>query len=280
MATVLLVLVVVMVVAALIFGVVSLISGDDPGLGTAEPDGRALPLPNTRSLTESDLKTVRFDVSLRGYRMAQVDRVLRRTAYDIGYKDEMIAVLDAEVIALREGRLKDADMLRQIREAAAKPGAAPADGRTSESVKPLGAEDTVPAGHAISDHDGNEHDGTDHDGPVPGGTVHAGTEPDVTEPDVTDHGAADRDASASGPTGGIPGSGDFTRRPTIGHTPTIATSAAAPSDGTGGGSVRAHDAAAGSAGSAGSAGTDDSDEPTGSAGSAGVPERAQRPSHA
>ena len=121
MATVLLILVVVLVLAALVFGVVSLLSGDDPGLGAVEPDGRAVPLPNNRSLTETDLKTVRFDLGWRGYRMAQVDRVLRRTAYDVGYKDEMIAVLEAEVQALREGRAEDAELLRKARESAANP---------------------------------------------------------------------------------------------------------------------------------------------------------------
>lgn len=119
MGTILLVLVVVLVVAALIFGVVSLLSGDDPGLANVEPDGRALPLPNNRSLTEDDIKTIRFDVTWRGYRMAQIDRVLRRTAYDIGYKNEMIAVLEAEVTALREGREEDAELLRKARESAA-----------------------------------------------------------------------------------------------------------------------------------------------------------------
>jgi DivIVA domain-containing protein len=121
MATVFLVLVVFLVLAALILGVISLLAGDDPGLSTAEPDGRARPLPNNRSLTESDLKEVRFDVTLRGYRMAQVDRVLRRTAYDLGYKDEMIAVLEAEVAALRDGRIEDAELLRKARESAANP---------------------------------------------------------------------------------------------------------------------------------------------------------------
>jgi DivIVA domain-containing protein len=123
MATVLLILVVVLVLAALVFGVVSLLSGSDPGLGAVEPDGRAVSLPNNRSLTETDLKTVRFDLGWRGYRMAQVDRVLRRTAYDVGYKDEMIAVLEAEVLALREGRSDDADLLRTARESAANPSA-------------------------------------------------------------------------------------------------------------------------------------------------------------
>jgi DivIVA domain-containing protein len=76
-------------------------------------------LPNNRSLTEADLKDVRFDLTVRGYRMGQVDRVLRRTAYDLGYKDEMIAVLEAEVAALREGRQEDAELLRKARESAA-----------------------------------------------------------------------------------------------------------------------------------------------------------------
>jgi hypothetical protein len=50
--------------------------------------------------------------------MAQVDQALTRAAYDIGYKDELISVLEAEVTALREGRTSDADVLRRAREAA------------------------------------------------------------------------------------------------------------------------------------------------------------------
>ncbi len=121
MATLVLILVVVLVLAALVFGVITLLSGDDPGMVPVEADGRARPLPNNRSLSERDLKEVRFDLSLRGYRMSQVDKVLRRTAYDLGYKDEMIAVLEAEVIALRDGRMEDAELLRKARESAANP---------------------------------------------------------------------------------------------------------------------------------------------------------------
>jgi hypothetical protein len=67
--------------------------------------------------------------------MAQVDAALRRAAYDIGYKEELIRVLQAEVDALRDGRLPDAEVLRRAREAAEvpvddasplDPGAAPA----------------------------------------------------------------------------------------------------------------------------------------------------------
>ncbi|GAA1812205.1 hypothetical protein GCM10009682_36930 [Luedemannella flava] len=117
MGSLVLVLVIALVVGALIFGVLALLSGDDPGLVPAEAD-HALPLPASRPLVETDLSEVRFDTALRGYRMAQVDKALRRAAYDIGYKDEMIAVLEAEITALREGRTEDAELMRKARESA------------------------------------------------------------------------------------------------------------------------------------------------------------------
>jgi DivIVA domain-containing protein len=131
MGSFLLVLAVVLVVAALVFGVVALISGEDPGLANAEPDERAIPLPTDRPLAESDLVDVRFDTGLRGYRMDQVDRALRRTAYDLGYKEEMIGVLEAEVSALREGRAEEAERLRRAR-LDSTTGRDPAGGRAAE----------------------------------------------------------------------------------------------------------------------------------------------------
>lgn len=114
----LLLVVVALTVGAVVFGVTVLLTGGDPGLSAAEPDGRAVPLPGTRPLVEDDIEHVRFDTALRGYRMAQVDQAMRRTAYDIGYKDELINVLEAEVAALRSGRFSDAEVLRRAREAA------------------------------------------------------------------------------------------------------------------------------------------------------------------
>ncbi|WP_433494921.1 DivIVA domain-containing protein [Micromonospora sp. CA-248089] len=119
MGEVLLLLVVALTVAAVVFGVTVLVSGKDPGLTPAEPDGRAVPLPGSRPLDESDVSDVRFDTALRGYRMNQVDAALRRAAYDIGYKTELIGVLEAENAALREGRTEDAEALRRAREEAA-----------------------------------------------------------------------------------------------------------------------------------------------------------------
>jgi DivIVA domain-containing protein len=107
-----------LVVGAIGFGIAVLISGSDPGLQPVEPDGRAVPLPVNRPLVESDFGAAKFDTAVRGYRMGQVDTALRRAAYDIGYKQELIGVLEAEVDALRDGRLEEADKLRSARQAA------------------------------------------------------------------------------------------------------------------------------------------------------------------
>ncbi|WDZ86631.1 DivIVA domain-containing protein [Micromonospora cathayae] len=134
MGQLLLVLVVALTVAAVVFGVTVLVSGRDPGLVPAEPDGRAVPLPGGRPLAESDIGGARFDTALRGYRMDQVDQALRRAAYDIGYKSELIGVLEAEVDALRAGRADEAEKLRESRLAAAATAATPADATTSPAA--------------------------------------------------------------------------------------------------------------------------------------------------
>ncbi|MFG1803421.1 DivIVA domain-containing protein [Micromonospora carbonacea] len=150
MGQVLLTLVVALTVAAVVFGATVLVTGRDPGLAPVEPDGRAVPLPVSRPLRESDVGGVRFDTAPRGYRMSQVDQALRRAAYDIGYKSELIGVLEAEVTALREGRVADADALRHTREqaaAAAAEQAAGADAPTATAA-PTGADTTGAAAPA------------------------------------------------------------------------------------------------------------------------------------
>ena len=121
----LLFIVVALVVAAIVFGVTVMLSGGDSGLTPVEADGQAVPLPTDRPLDEDDISATKFDTAWRGYRMSQVDQALQRAAYDIGYKGELISVLEAEVIALREGRTADADALRRAREAALAPSATP-----------------------------------------------------------------------------------------------------------------------------------------------------------
>jgi DivIVA domain-containing protein len=132
MGQLLLFIVVALVVAAIVFGVTVMVSGGDSGLTPVEPDGRALPLPSDRPLGEEDIIRTKFDTAFRGYRMAQVDQALQRAAYDIGYKGELIGVLEAEVAALREGRTADADALRRAREAAIAPPPPPPSSPVSE----------------------------------------------------------------------------------------------------------------------------------------------------
>ncbi|MFY1685371.1 DivIVA domain-containing protein [Micromonospora sp. WMMD730] len=148
MGQTLLILVVALTVAAVVFGVTVLISGRD-GLAPAEPDGRAVPLPGGRPLRESDVGALRFDTALRGYRMDQVDQAMRRAGYDIGYKTELIGVLEAEIVALREGRTADADALRRTREEAASTASdaspTPADVPADPDGPTTGAAPTEPA---------------------------------------------------------------------------------------------------------------------------------------
>jgi DivIVA domain-containing protein len=130
-----LILVIAVGVGAVVFGVMTLLGGGDPGLRHVEADSRARPLPGDRPLAEGDVGYVAFDLALRGYRMDQVDKALQRLAYDIGYKSELIGVLEAEIAALREGRDEDADTLARAR-------AASLAGRSSTKAEPASFEVT------------------------------------------------------------------------------------------------------------------------------------------
>jgi DivIVA domain-containing protein len=146
MGQLLLFIVVALVVAAIVFGVTVMFGGGDSGLTPVEPDGTAVPLPSDRPLGEEDVARTRFDTAFRGYRMEQVDQALQRAAYDIGYKGELIGVLEAEVAALREGRIVDADVLRRAREAAVAPAepALPALGKEGAVIE-VSVEPATPA---------------------------------------------------------------------------------------------------------------------------------------
>jgi DivIVA domain-containing protein len=131
MAHVLLWLLIAIMVGVAAYGVTWIITGRDRGLDPEEPDGRAVPLPTARPLVERDVQTIRFDTALRGYRMDQVDAATKRAAYDIGYKEELIGVLEAELSALRAGEIEEADALRAARESAVSSSRA----KTTEGAK-------------------------------------------------------------------------------------------------------------------------------------------------
>jgi DivIVA domain-containing protein len=64
-------------------------------LPDAEPDRAPLALPEDRVMVPEDVDAVRFAVSVRGYRMDEVDDVLDRLAGDISTRDARIAELEA-----------------------------------------------------------------------------------------------------------------------------------------------------------------------------------------
>ncbi|MBQ0904692.1 DivIVA domain-containing protein [Micromonospora sp. U21] len=199
MGQLLLLLVVALTVAAVVFGVTVLVTGRDPGLAPAEPDSQAVALPGTRPLHESDVGAVRFDTGLRGYRMAQVDQAMRRAAYDIGYKSELIGVLEAEVTALRAGRTADADALRRAREQSA--GAATNEGAAAQQVeRPVddAGSGAAPVGSAVAGPlPGASSSPADSDGVAPAAAQGDGEPADGESADGTgQHGAVVRSESA------------------------------------------------------------------------------------
>ncbi|MGC4877950.1 DivIVA domain-containing protein [Micromonospora sp. DT43] len=201
MGQLLLLLVVALTVAAVVFGVTVLVSGRDPGLTPTEPDSQAIPLPGTRPLRESDVGAVRFDTGLRGYRMAQVDQAMRRAAYDIGYKSELISVLEAEVIALREGRTDDADVLRQAREQAAGAVPGPTTAEPAAAAVPADAGTTAAGADALPAATSSP---ADSDGMAP-----ADSEP------TADHKPVDRTPADDEPAGGAGQHGTVVRSETV-----------------------------------------------------------------
>lgn len=94
----------VLLVAAIVFAVVVVVTGRADMFTEVPPDGRPRSAPVDRPVTSEDIKAVTFDMAVRGYRMAEVDQYLERVAHDIAFRDERILGLQAELEAAREGR--------------------------------------------------------------------------------------------------------------------------------------------------------------------------------
>jgi DivIVA domain-containing protein len=92
--TALIYLVVMMLVAAVVFLLASVVFGRGEELPALPPGASPTRLPST-GITAEDIRDVRFQLVLRGYKMSEVDWVLRRVG---GELDE----LRSEVAELRE----------------------------------------------------------------------------------------------------------------------------------------------------------------------------------
>jgi DivIVA domain-containing protein len=87
------------VVAGVVFVVAALAVGRFERMSPAPPDGWWAGLPS-RPLTAADLAATRFDMSFRGYRMAEVDAVLARLADELARRDYELARRDEELVKL------------------------------------------------------------------------------------------------------------------------------------------------------------------------------------
>ena len=69
-------------------GVAMVASGRGGSMAPAYDDRPDLALPEGRPLAAEDLRTVRFPLALRGYRMSDVDAVLARLATELEERDD------------------------------------------------------------------------------------------------------------------------------------------------------------------------------------------------
>ncbi len=83
----------VVAVTAVLVVVALLAGGLIGGMSEPEPDAAGLGLPPDGPLGADDVRSVRFALALRGYRMSEVDQVLDRLAAEIERRDIALAAL-------------------------------------------------------------------------------------------------------------------------------------------------------------------------------------------
>lgn len=96
MTTALIYLAFMVLVAAVVFLVASLVFGRGEQLAPLPPGASPTRLPET-DLAGDDLRDVRFQLVLRGYRMSEVDWVLQRAADELDRLRSRVAELEARI---------------------------------------------------------------------------------------------------------------------------------------------------------------------------------------
>ena len=92
-------LVAVLLVGGVLFVVGSLLLGRGETQPPAEPDRSPVHLPDDRPVVSDDVRALRIAVTLRGYRMTEVDWLLDQLALTLDERDAQIAALRAELAA-------------------------------------------------------------------------------------------------------------------------------------------------------------------------------------
>ncbi len=89
----------VLVVGALVFLGGSLLLGRGETRPPADPDHSPLELPEDRPVTADDVRGLRLSVTVRGYRMTEVDWLLEQLARTLEERDAELAALRGRVDA-------------------------------------------------------------------------------------------------------------------------------------------------------------------------------------
>ncbi|WAU85098.1 DivIVA domain-containing protein [Streptomyces sp. Qhu-G9] len=97
-----LVVALVVVVGAVTLSVVG--GGDSGPLTEVPPERLRDPLPPDRPLHRGDVEALRFPLTLRGYRMTDVDDALGRLGAELAERDARIADLEAALAGARSAR--------------------------------------------------------------------------------------------------------------------------------------------------------------------------------
>ncbi|MFF2808916.1 DivIVA domain-containing protein [Streptomyces sp. NPDC058000] len=133
--------------------------GEGGGLRDAEPAGLHDPLPQDRPLARADVEAVRLPVTVRGYRMDDVDDVLDRLGAELAERDARIAELEAALAGAHASAMGGAGLVADL-----PPGSDPAGGpgRT-------GTPDTPDAPGALGSQDPQDPQGPRDGSARPGG---------------------------------------------------------------------------------------------------------------
>ena len=90
---------VVLLVGGLLFLLAALVLGRGETREPAETDRSPVELPDDRPVRAADVRALRIAVTVRGYRMAEVDWLLDQLAHTLDERDAEIAALRAELAA-------------------------------------------------------------------------------------------------------------------------------------------------------------------------------------
>lgn len=157
----------VVVVGAVTLAVVG--GGDGGALAEAPPDRLDDALPADRPLGRADVEALRLPMTVRGYRMADVDDVLGRLGAELAERDARIAELETALAGARASAHGGAGPLE--RPGGFPPGDTAAPGLPPHDTAPPGLpRDLPPPGlpaHDLPTHDLSPHDPPPHHPPLP-----------------------------------------------------------------------------------------------------------------